>query len=216
MKKLLAIGEAAQAFGVSITTLRRWEVEGLLVPERTAGNQRRYDMAKLRPELFYAAPPEGLKTIAYARVSGTDQKDELDSQKRMLESYCAKQGWTYEVVTDLGSGMNYKKKGLHRLLNQIVEGHVGRLVIANKDRLLRLGAELVFAVCEAKGVEVLIINQDVNSSFEDDLAMDVLEIATVFSARLYGGRSLKNQQLLDGVKGVVEAVTRHTKNRLPS
>ena len=123
----------------------------------------------------------------------------------MLELYCARQGWTFTVVADLGSGMNYRKKGLKRLLNDVVEGRIGRLVITHKDRLLRLGAELVFAICEAKQVEVVILNQGEDTSFEEDLAKDMLEIITVFSARLYGSRSRKNQQLLDGVKTAVEA-----------
>ena len=109
------------------------------------------------------------------------------------------------MVADLGSGMNYRQKGLKRLLNDVVEGRIGRLVITYKDRLLRLGAELVFAICEAKQVAVVILNQGEDTSFEEDLAKDVLEISTVFSARLYGSRSRKNQQLLDGVKTAVEA-----------
>ena len=206
MDRYVAIGEASKALGVSITTLRRWEAEGKLIPERTVGRQRRYDLAKLKPELFHAAPQDR-KTIAYARVASHDQKDDLERQKQVLELYCAKQGWTFEVIADLGSGMNYNKKGLKRLLDEIIEGRVGRLVIAHKDRLLRFGAELVFAICEAKNVEVLIINKgvDVDTTFEEDLAKDVLEIIAVFSARLYGSRSRKNQKLLDGVKQAVEA-----------
>ena len=100
--------------------------------------------------------------------------------------------------------MNYHKKGLRQLLNFILEGNVGRLVITHKDRLLRFGAELVFAICEAKGVEVVILNQGEDTTFEEDLANDVLEIITVFSARLYGSRSRKNKVLLDNVKRAVE------------
>lgn len=122
----------------------------------------------------------------------------------MLELYCATQGWTFERQTDLGSGMNYQKKGLKRLLDDVIEGRIGRLVITHKDRLLRFGAELVFAICEAKGVEVVILNQGEDTTFEEDLAKDVLEIITVFSARLYGSRSRKNQKLLDGVKKAVD------------
>lgn len=96
--------------------------------------------------------------------------------------FCAQNGWQYEVITDLSSGMNYRKKGLTRLLNLLISGEVGRLVITHKDRLLRFGAELVFSVCEMKSVEVVIINQGPDSSFEEDLAKDVLEIITVFSA----------------------------------
>lgn len=206
MRRLIAIGEAAKALGVSIATLRRWEAEGRLVPERTAGRQRRYDLAKIQPEQLHAAP-QGRKTIAYARVSSHDHKDDLEQQKRMLALYCTKQGWTFEVVADIGFGLNYRKKGLKLLLNEIIEGRVGRLVIANKDRLLRFGAELVLAICEAKGVEVLMINKDSDTRFEEDLANDVLEIVTIFSARLYGGRSRKNQLMLEGVKAAVESVS---------
>ncbi len=142
--------------------------------------------------------------MAYARVSSHDQKDDLERQKQVLELYCARQGWTFEVVADLGSGMNDRKKGLKKLLAAIIDGSVGRLVITHKDRLLRFGAELVFAVCEAKNVEVVILNQGEDTSFEENLAKDVLEIITVFSARLYGSRSHKNQKLLDGVKRALE------------
>lgn len=204
MDRLVAIGEASEVLGVSITTLRRWEAEGKLVPERTAGNQRRYDLAKLKPELFCTAP-DARRTVAYARVSSHDQKADLERQKQVLELYCARQGWTFEVIADLGGGMNYHKKGLKRLLDAIVDGQIGRLVITHKDRLLRFGAELVFAICEAKGVEVVILNQGEDTTFEEDLSKDVLEIITVFSARLYGSRSRKNQKLLDGVKQAVEA-----------
>jgi putative resolvase len=74
--------------------------------------------------------------------------------------------------------------------------------------LLRFGAELVFALCEAREVEVVIINAGIETKFEEELAKDVLEIITVFSARLYGSRSRKNQKLLDGIQGVIDDVTR--------
>jgi predicted site-specific integrase-resolvase len=102
--------------------------------------------------------------------------------------------------------MNYYKKGLKKLLNAILEGDVGRLVLTHKDRLLRFGAELIFALCEAREVEVVIINAGSETKFEEELAKDVLEIITVFSARLYGSRSRKNQKLLDGMKSVIDDV----------
>jgi putative resolvase len=204
MERIVGISEAAEALGVAISTLRRWEASGKMVAEHTVGGHRRYDLAKLRPELFRAAEAAQRKTIGYARVSSPDQKDDLERQKQVLELYCARQGWTFEVVADLGCGMNYHKKGLKRLLTGILDHQIGRLVIAHKDRLLGFGAELVFAICEAKKVEVVILNQGEDTTFEEDLAKDVLEIITVFSARLYGSRSHKNQKLLDGVKGAVE------------
>jgi putative resolvase len=201
MERIVGISEAAEALGVAISTLRRWEASGKMVAEHTVGGHRRYDLAKLRPELFRAAEAAQRKTIAYARVSSHDQKDDLERQKQGLELYCARQGWTFEVVADLGSGMNDHKKGLKRLLTGILDDQIGRLVIAHKDRLLR--AELVFAICEAKKVEVVILNQGEDTTFEEDLAKDVLEIITVFSARLYGSRSHNNQKLLDRVKRAV-------------
>jgi len=123
----------------------------------------------------------------------------------VLELYCARRGWTFEVVSDLGSGMNYRKKGLKRLLDDLIAGKVDRLVITHKDRLLRFGAELVFAICEAKHAEVVIINQGEDTTFEEDLAADVLEIITVFSARLYGSRSRKNRRIIEGMKAAAEA-----------
>jgi excisionase family DNA binding protein len=203
MTKLITIGEAAELLGVSTITLRRWEKSGKLVPERTAGNQRRYHISQINPALAREAEIDR-KTVAYARVSSHDQKEDLERQKQVLELYCATQGWTFEIISDLGSGMNYHKKGLKRLLEKILEGEVSRLVITHKDRLLRFGAELVFSICEAKQVEVVILNRGEDTSFEEDLAKDVLEIITVFSARLYGSRSRKNAKLIQDIKTAVE------------
>ena len=100
--------------------------------------------------------------------------------------------------------MNYYKKGLTNLINQILNNDVKRLVITHKDRLLRFGAELIFSICEAKEVEVVIINKgQEKASFEEDLAKDVLEIITVFSARLYGSRSKKNKKLINNLSKAV-------------
>jgi len=208
MKNLVSIGRAAKILGVSEVTLRRWDEEGRLVSNRTEGGHRRYDISKIKSESIHKYDfAENRKTIAYARVSSHDQKEDLERQKQVLELFCSKNGWKFEVIADLGSGMNYHKKGLKKLLNAILEDSVGRLVLTHKDRLLRFGAELVFAVCEVKNVEVIIINKGEDTTFEEDLASDVLEIITVFSARLYGSRSKKNKKLLDGVVKAVEEAT---------
>jgi putative resolvase len=209
MKKLVSIREAAKILGVSIITLRRWDEDGKLVAVKTEGGHRRYDISRLKPEAVRKII-DNRKTIAYARVSSHDQKNDLERQKQVLELFCSKNGWTFEVITDLGSGMNYHKKGLTRLLNAILNDSIGRLVLTHKDRLLRFGAELVFAICEAKNVEVVIINSGEETTFEEDLATDVLEIITVFSARLYGSRSKKNKRLLDGVAKAVEEASNAT------
>jgi predicted site-specific integrase-resolvase len=121
--------------------------------------------------------------------------------------YCSANGWNFELIKDLGSGMNYNKKGLSVLLKQIIDGKIGRLVLTHKDRLLRFGAELIFSICEVKNVEVVIINQgDAPKSYEEELASDIIEIITVFSARLYGSRSHKNKKIIDGIEKVVSDV----------
>lgn len=211
MSNLLSIGKAAKILGVSIITLRRWENEGKLSSIKTEGGHRRYDISKLKPELTHKYNlQDNRKTIAYARVSSHDQKADLERQMQVLELYCSMNNWTVELISDLGSGMNYYKKGLKKLINAILEDNVGRLVLTHKDRLLRFGAELIFSICEAKNVEVVIINKGEDTTFEEDLATDVLEIITVFSARLYGSRSKKNKKLISGVEKVVEEIKNDT------
>ncbi|WP_373479167.1 IS607 family transposase [Geminocystis sp.] len=191
----LSISEAAKLKGVSTSTLRRWETEGILIPERTANGHRRYDLNQLlgiKKELSF--------TIGYARVSSHDQKEDLTRQIQVLELFSAQNGWQIEIISDLGSGLNYSKKGLKRLISLITNNQVERLVLTHKDRLLRFGSELIFSLCEIFGTEVVIINRTEDSSFEEDLANDVLEIITVFSARLYGSRSHKNRKLMEDLR----------------
>lgn len=199
MSRFVKIGKAAEILGVSIQTLRRWEENNTLLPDRKNKGTRYYDIDKL---LGLEKTSSDL-TIAYARVSSHDQKEDLKRQASLLSSFCISRGWNHEVIEDLGSGMNYYKKGLKRLLELILEKKITRLVITHKDRLLRFGAELVFALCQTKQIEVVIINQGEEASFEEELAKDVLEIITVFSARLYGARSHKNKKLVEAAKVLI-------------
>lgn len=201
----VSIGQAAKELGVSIPTLRRWEADGKIKAERTPNGHRRYDVAQLRGLKPYETSKTNRPTLCYARVSSHDQKEDLARQVQLLETFCAVNGWTYEVVQDLGSGLNYNKKGLQQLIQRICSGSVGRLVLTNKDRLLRFGAELIFSLCEAFNTEVVIINQgEPPLSVEEELAQDVMEIITVFSARLYGSRSHKNRKLVETLREVAE------------
>jgi predicted site-specific integrase-resolvase len=88
----------------------------------------------------------------------------------------------------------------------IVDSKVERLVLTHKDRLLRFGSELIFSLCEHFGTEVVIINRTEDSTFEEDLAQDVLEIITVFSARLYGSRSHKNRKIVEELREVATRI----------
>ena len=204
MGQKVGIGEAAKTLGVQPITLRRWEKAGKIEVERTPSGHRRYDLSKIYGIMPRAKITGFRPTIAYARVSSYDQKSDLVRQIALLESFCAANGWTYEVLQDLGSGLNYNKKGLRVLIKRICQGEIGRLVVTHKDRLLRFGSELVFSLCEAFETEVVIINQGETPSFEEELAQDVLEIITVFSARLYGSRSHKTQKLTEALREVAK------------
>src|SRR5690606_21428846 len=136
----------------------------------------------------------------YSRVSTPSQKNDLKRQSQLLEAYCASNSWSFELIEDLGSGINFNKKGLTKLINLILNDNIERLVLTNKDRLLRFGSELIFAICEYKNIEVILINKSDNEiSFEEELTKDVLEIITVFSARLYGKRSYKTKKMIKSI-----------------
>jgi len=195
----VSIGKLAKELGVSRDTLRRWEAAGKISSERTPKGHRRYDLNKILGR-FPNSVNSNRCTVGYARVSSHDQKEDLKRQVELLTSFCARHGWSFEIIQDLGSGLNYSKKGLKKLIQSICLGNIERLVLTHKDRLLRFGAELIFSLCEQFGVEVILINKSQDSTFEDDLVSDVLEIITVFSVRLYGARSRKNKKLIEALQ----------------
>ena len=198
--RFVKIGEASKILGVNAQTLRRWEEGGVIQPaKRTPKGTRLYSLQELLGVNDLAYP-----TIAYARVSSSDQKEDLERQHAVLEAFCNKNGWRTEIIRDLGSGMNYNKKGLLRLLELLVHGQMSRLVLTHKDRLLRFGAEIVFRICELKGIEVVIINKgEAVPSFEEELTRDVMEIMTVFCAKLYGRRSQKSKKMAQEIEQIV-------------
>ena len=198
--RFVKIGEASKILGVNAQTLRRWEEGGVIQPaKRTPKGTRLYSLQELLGVNDLAYP-----TIAYARVSSSDQKEDLERQHAVLEAFCNKNGWRTEIIRDLGSGMNYNKKGLLRLLELLVHGQMSRLVLTHKDRLLRFGAEIVFRICELKGIEVVIINKgEAVPSFEEELTRDVMEIMTVFCAKLYGRRSHKSKKMAQEIEQIV-------------
>jgi putative resolvase len=204
----ISIGETAEILGVSVKTVRRWSDSGKLRFERAPSGHRRYnlqDVKRVKPKTL--ADLEDRLTINYARVSSHDQKADLHRQVKVLESFSAARGWQFETIQDLGSGLNYKKKGLQQLLKRILKGDVGRLVLTHKDRLLRFGSELVFAMCEEFETEVVIVNKgDTEQTFEQELVTDMIELVTVMSARMYGARSHKNKKLVDGIAKAVDEV----------
>ena len=193
----LSISQAATYISVSISTMRRWDVSNYLKPSfRTKGGHRRYLLQKLQ-ELVGLVPDNKnkRKIIGYARVSSHDQKQDLKRQVDRLDRYCSTLNQDYEVINDLGSGLNYKKRGLNKLLKMIISGQVSKIVLTHKDRLLRFGSELFFNICTYFNTDIEIIEEKKDKSDEEKLAYDVLEIITVFSARLHGKRAHKKNKI---------------------
>lgn len=194
----LSIGQTAEISGLSISTLRRWDEENSWVPcYRTKGGHRRYSLTRINSELLKKELiNDSRKVISYARVSSHDQKDDLECQKQRLESYCRQNNLICEVISDLGSGINYNKKGLKQLIQLIIQSKVSKLILTHKDRLLRFGSPLLFKICDYFNTKVIILDDKIEQTFEQELVNDVIEIMTVFTAKMYGKRSHKNKKIL--------------------
>ena len=191
----VSIGQASTMIGVSISTLRHWERVKKIKPDyKTKGGHRRYCILKLRESFNLIAEHRKRIVAAYARVSCSDQKEDLVRQKARLNEYCKRQKEPYEVIDDLGSGLNYRKRGLKKLIKMILSGHVKKIVLTHKDRLLRFGSEIIFYLCSFFNTDIEIIEEEKELSDNERLAFDVVEIITVFSARLYGKRSHQNKK----------------------
>jgi excisionase family DNA binding protein len=188
MSKYLSTSEIAMHYGVHPQTIRRWGREGRIEPHhRTFGNHRRFAV----PE-----PAEG-KVVGYVRVSSVDQKDDLAVQEKALKVKAQTGGIVVDhVITDIGSGMNYKKKGFRQLISLLMSGQVRTLVLMHRDRLLRFGAEIIFLLCKALGVTVVILEPSPAKTVTEQLCMDLVEIMTVFTNKLYGMRSRSNLKAL--------------------
>lgn len=193
-----SVNKASEILGVSISTLRRWEDEGLLIAERTPGGHRRYDSSKLTR--FVNKKENKRITIAYARVSSNDQKEDLNRQVINLETYCISNGYQFRTIKDLGSGLKYNKKGLLELIELICSNEIERIVINYKDRLMRFGYELFEEFARYHEVKLEVINLTEDKTYEEELVEDVLTIITVFSSKLYGSRSHKKNELIKKFK----------------
>ena len=146
-------------------------------------------------------PQREEKVVAYCRVSTKSQKDELEKQVENVKSYMYAKGYSFEVITDIGSGINYKNKGLQKLISLIDSNQVTKVVVLYKDRLVQYGFELIQLLCDLHDVEIEIIDNSEQSN-EEELTDDLIEIITVFANRLYGSRSKKTKTLIERVSDV--------------
>lgn len=198
--ELISIGKFAKMVGVTPTTLRRMHETGELTPcHISKGGTRYYSTEQLNHFLKDNGIQSIQKVVGYCRVSTPAQKDDLKTQVENVKIYMYAKGYQFEIIEDIGSGINYKKKGLQSLLAKINNHEITKIVILYKDRLVRFGYEMIEYLCQINGVEIEIID-NTEYSKEQELTDDLIQIITVFANRLYGQRSKKTKRLIDEVK----------------
>jgi putative resolvase len=175
------LSDWAQHVGVSKFTAYRWFREGTLpVPAQRVGRLILVDVSLGEPKVQ--------RTVVYARVSSHDQRPDLDRQVSRLTQWASANTMAVdEVVTEVGSGMNGKRRKLARVL---ADPTVLTIVVEHRDRLARFGLEHLEAALSAQGRRVLVVDE---GEVDDDLVRDMTEVLTSFCARLYGRRGARNR-----------------------
>ena len=192
---MYSIGKFAKEIGVTTTTLRNWHKNGELIPFKISeGGTRYYSDVQLNKYLGVFGDKNKI-TVGYCRVSSNKQKDDLIRQVNNMRLYLNSKGNPYEIIEDIGSGINYNKKGLNKLIYMIVNHKVNKVVVLYKDRLLRFGFELVENVAKLYGCEIEIID-NTEKTEEQELVEDLIQIITVFSCRLQGKRANKAKKII--------------------
>ncbi|MBD3950135.1 IS607 family transposase [Tuanshanicoccus lijuaniae] len=197
-KQYLIIGEAADYIGKSPHTLRKWDKDGTLVPEHKTDYGTRY-YSKRQLNEYLGIESKNKVVIGYARVSSKKQEQDLQRQIENLETYLFAQGKPFTIIKDIGSGINYEKKGLLRLMREVKEGRVDKIVVLYKDRLLRIGFELFQAFCDLYSVPIEIVDsQKVDE--QQELTEDLVQVMTVFACRMQGRRSRRTKSMIQSYK----------------
>lgn len=186
--KILKPKEVSQMLNVTVKTLQNWDYSGKLVAKRNPNNRRYYTFEQLNKFLGKEKIPTKKTIIGYCRVSSNKQKDDLQRQIENVKTYMFSKGYQFEIIQDIGSGINYNKKGLNNLIQMIVSNQIEKIVVAYKDRLLRFGFELVENICKLYDVEIEIID-NTEKTEEQELVEDLVQIITVFSCKLNGKRA---------------------------
>lgn len=188
------ISDACKILGVKEGILRKWDAQGKIKTLRTPGGIRLFDITSVDPSTNLFAIREKKEPIAifYSRVSSSKQKDDLERQKQYLKDNYAEQYPRFEEVADVGSGINFKRPGLLRLLGRVKEGNVSAVVVASKDRLARFGFDLIEWLCKEYGTELVVLEHH-DSTPEDELGNDLMSIVQVYCCRWNGRRRYKNK-----------------------
>ena len=198
--RYLTISEVSDFLNVSIVTLRRWSKSGKLVESfRSVGGHRRYSSSDLERFLGREAPqpvPRARLTILYSRVSSKKQEDDLARQMAEVRKFAAARGLTgFLEISDVGSGLNFKKRGFARMLGMLMRGEVGEIIVAHKDRLLRFGVDMFAICCEENGVRLTFIDSaEQKRTPQEEMAADIIAICTSFSCKTNGLRAGENRK----------------------
>lgn len=195
--KYYSIGEFSSLIGKTPQTLRDWNKKGTFMPQHiTDGGTRYYSQEQLNHFLgLRGIDTKTKKVIGYCRVSSHKQKDDLERQIENVKTYMIAKGYSFDVITDIGSGINYNKKGLNQLIDMITNSEVEKIVILYKDRLLSFGFEMIENLCNKYGTTIEIID-NTEKTEEQELARDLIQIVTVFSCRLQGKRANKAKKMI--------------------
>jgi predicted site-specific integrase-resolvase len=180
--RLVPLRVASAVLGLCPNTLRKYADEGKIKTIRTPSNQRRFDLDSFLGTQVDAA------VICYCWVSSYKQKDDLARQVVYMRELFP----SAEIVKDIGTGLNFKRKGLCSLLERLHRGDKLTLVVAHKDRLARFGWEIFQTLLEQNGGELMVLDR-VSHSPTKELTEDLLSILTVFSCRMHGLRRYRNE-----------------------
>lgn len=198
--ELMSIGKFSKLLGISAGTLRNMEKEGKIVPQYVSeGGTRYYSEEQLKVFSLNKKINRDRIVIGYCRVSTANQKDDLERQIENIKMYMYAKGYKFEIISDIGSGINYKKEGLKNLINKICQKEVSKVVILYKDRLIRFGFDLIEYICRLHGTEIEIVD-NTEKSKEQELVDDLIQIITVYANKIFGSRSKKTKELISEVK----------------
>jgi hypothetical protein len=179
---------ASELLGVTIATLRRLGDAGEIPCIRTNAGRYLFNVSKFISDKNNEPDKTG-KKICYARVSGRAQKPDLENQILLLKTRFPK----HEIISDYGSGLNFKRKGLLKIMDLAYKGELQEVVVTYKDRLCRFGFDLFEHIFKTQSdASILVLNQS-SGTAESELSSDLLSIITVFSARMHGLRKYKSQ-----------------------
>jgi len=179
--------DVSKQLNVTVGTLQVWDREGKLKAYRNPKTDRRYYTQEQVDEfLGIQKQTKNAKTVIYCRVSNQGQKDDLKNQTEFLRTYCNAKGVIVdEVMTDVGSGLNYGRKNFNMLLDAAQQGKIKQIYISHKDRFIRFGYEWFESYLKKNGCEVIVVNNETMSP-QEEMIQDLIKIIDVFSCRIYG------------------------------